>query len=39
LQWAVDGGPFPLVDIALLLVMGLICFIPFGFFVRGVLKS
>jgi hypothetical protein len=39
LQWMLDGGPFPLVDIALLLIMGLLCFIPFGFFVRGVLKS
>jgi hypothetical protein len=39
LQWVLDGGPFPLVDIALLLIMGLLCFIPFGFFARGVLKS
>jgi len=39
LQAVQSGVPFPLVDVALLLTMGLICFIPFGFFVRGVLKS
>jgi hypothetical protein len=39
LQAVQSGGPFPLVDVVLLLAMGLICFIPFTLFVRGVLKS
>jgi hypothetical protein len=38
-QWMLDGGSFPLVDIVLLFIMGLMCFVPFGFFVRGILKS
>ena len=36
LQPVLEGGAFPLVDVLLLLVMGLICFIPFTLFVRGV---
>lgn len=39
LQAFMDGASFPLIDIVLLLGMGMICFIPFGLFVRGVLKS
>ncbi len=39
LQAVQSGGPFPLVDVVLLLAMGLICFIPFTLFVRGMLKS
>jgi hypothetical protein len=31
--------PFPLVDFGVVFAMGLICFIPFGLFLRGILKS
>ncbi len=34
-----SGDPFPLVDILVVLLMGLICSIPFILFVRGVLRS
>ena len=39
LQAIQSGAPFPLTDVLVLLAMGLICFIPFGFFIRGVAKS
>ena len=39
LQAIQSGAPFPLVDVVILLAMGLICFIPFGLLIRGVLKS
>lgn len=32
------GGPFPLADFVVVLVMGLICFVPFGLFVRSIVK-
>jgi hypothetical protein len=39
LQAIQSGSPFPLIDVLILLAMGLICFMPFGLFIRGVLKS
>lgn len=39
LQPFVTGAPFPLTDFMVIAVMGLVCFAPFGLFVRGVLKS
>ena len=33
------GAPFALVDVIVVFIMGLICFIPFGLFVRGVIAS
>jgi hypothetical protein len=33
------GTPFPVLDFGVVLIMGLICFIPFGLFLRGILKS
>ncbi len=39
LQPFIAGVPFPLEDFIAIFVMGLICFIPFGLFVRGVLKK
>ncbi|MFX1576145.1 MAG: hypothetical protein ACFFCF_03125 [Promethearchaeota archaeon] len=36
LQPIFTGAPFVLVDIILIFIMGLVCFIPLGFFVRGV---
>jgi hypothetical protein len=39
LQPFVAGVPFPLVDFVVILVMGLIVFIPFGLFVRGMISS
>ena len=39
LQAMQSNASFPLTDVLVLLVMGLICFIPFGLFVRGVVNS
>jgi hypothetical protein len=39
LQPWLAGVPFPAVDFVVILVMGLICFIPLGLFVRGVLAK
>ncbi len=39
LQPFMAGVPFPLEDFVAIFVMGLVCFIPFGLFVRGVLKK
>ena len=36
LQPVLTGAPFVLVDFIVIFIMGLICFIPFGFFVRQV---
>ena len=35
----INDAPFPLLDIALMLIAGLICFIPLTLFVRGILKA
>ncbi len=39
IQPLITDTPFALVDTVVIFVMGLICFIPFGLFVRGVLKE
>ena len=39
LQPLLTEAPFLLTDVVVVFVMGLICFIPFAFFVRGVIKS
>jgi hypothetical protein len=39
LQPLLDNVPFPLADIIIVAIMGLICSIPFILFVRGVLRS
>ena len=39
LQPLISGGALPIVDIAVLFIMGLICFVPFVLNLRGVLKS
>lgn len=36
LQPFVAGVPFPLADFVVILVMGLVVFVPFGLFARGV---
>lgn len=39
LQPLLLAEPFPAADFAVIFVMGLVCFIPFGLFVRGMLRS
>lgn len=39
LQPIVSGGPLLITDILVLLIMSLLCFVPFGLFLRGVIKS
>lgn len=39
LQPFVAGVPFPLVDFFVILLMGSVCFVPFGLFLRGVISS
>jgi hypothetical protein len=39
LQPIVSGGPLPVMDIVVVSIMGLICFVPFVLYVRGVVKS
>ena len=39
LQPFLTAAPFVLVDVVVIFVMGLICFIPFAFFVRGVASN
>jgi hypothetical protein len=39
LQPFLTAEPFPLVDFGVVFVMGLICFIPFGLFWRGITKK
>jgi hypothetical protein len=39
LQPLLTGAPFALVDVIVILVLGLICFVPFGLFVRGVVAT
>jgi hypothetical protein len=39
LQPIVSGVPFPMADFVVILVMGLIVFVPFGMFVRGMPSS
>lgn len=39
LQPLLTNAPFAMVDVIVIFVMGLVCFIPFGFFVRGVISK
>lgn len=39
LQPFVAGEPFPVEDFVVILFMGMVCFVPFGLFVRGVVRS
>jgi hypothetical protein len=39
LQPLVAGVPFPLEDFIAIIPMALLCFVPFGLFVRGIIKS
>ena len=39
LQPFLTTAPFVLVDVVVIFIMGLICFIPFAFFVRGVVSN
>jgi hypothetical protein len=39
LQPFLTGAPFAVIDVIVIFVMGLICFIPFALFARGVAKS
>lgn len=39
LQPSLTNVPFALVDVIVIFIMGLVCFVPFGLFVRGVEKS
>jgi hypothetical protein len=39
LQAMMEGGPLPFTDAFVLLIMGLICFIPLGLFARGIWKA
>ena len=39
LQPVLLGEPFPAVDFMVIFGMGLLCFIPFGWFARGIQRS
>jgi hypothetical protein len=39
LQPFVNGRPFPLEDFVVILSMGLVVFVPFGLFLRGISKA
>jgi len=39
LQPFVAGVPFPVADFVVILVMGLVVFVPFGLFVRGIISG
>ncbi len=39
LQPMISGGPLLIMDIVVVAIMGLICFVPFVLYVRGVVKS
>jgi len=39
LQPLLTSAPFALIDVVVVAVMGLVCFVPFGLFTRGVLKA
>ncbi|MGD1992745.1 MAG: hypothetical protein PVI59_06095 [Anaerolineae bacterium] len=39
LQPFLTGAPFPMIDFVVVFVMGLICFIPFVLFLRGVIRE
>jgi hypothetical protein len=39
LQPFMNATPFPVKDFVVILIMGLVCFIPFGLFIRGVVTN
>jgi len=39
IQPVLTDAPFAIVDVVVILVMGLVCFVPFGLFVRGVVVA
>jgi hypothetical protein len=39
IQPVLTDAPFSLTDVLVVAVMGLVCFVPFGLFVRGVTAS
>ena len=39
LQPLLTGAPFALVDVIVIAAMGLVCFVPFGLYVRGILSA
>ena len=39
LQPVLTGAPFALVDTIVILIMGLVFFIPFGLFIRGIIQN
>jgi hypothetical protein len=39
LQPLLTSAPFAIADVVVIAVMGLVCFIPFGMFVRGAVKA
>jgi len=39
LQPVLTSAPFSLTDVIVVLVMGLICSVPFALFIRGVVRS
>lgn len=39
IQPLITDAPFALIDVIVVSIMGFICFIPFGLFVRGVMRS
>lgn len=39
LQPALTGAPFALADVAVIAIFGLVCFVPFALFTRGLAKS
>ena len=39
LQPLLTSAPFAFTDVLVIAVMGLVCFIPFGMFVRGAIKA
>ena len=39
LQPILTDAPFAVADVAVVFVMGLVCFVPFGLFTRGLVRS
>ena len=39
IQPSLTGAPTSLIDVIVVLIMGMICFFPFGLFVRGIVRS
>jgi hypothetical protein len=39
LQPALTGAPFALADVVVIAIFGLVCFVPFALFTRGLVKA